>query len=150
LEVEKWDRANPKSVKGWPNIQWTREAIPAGLDRREWTSEEFERCGAEVLRQYREVLAGLRFKEESRHKVATGWDVERELRFVVHNMRPRTDQFPPGWVGRSIQDRFDDKQRSIIYGLLLDIMNHIPRWRGIDHEKLWRGVCMVPEDQADP
>ena len=28
-QVEKWDRANPKRLNGWPNILWTREAIQA-------------------------------------------------------------------------------------------------------------------------
>jgi hypothetical protein len=50
-QAEKWDRADPKSLKGWPNIPWwTREAVQAGLHEREWTSEEFQRCRAEVLR----------------------------------------------------------------------------------------------------
>jgi hypothetical protein len=120
------------------------EAAKAGLDQREWTNEEFERCRAEVLRQYREALAHLRFEEESRHRRATGWDIECQLRRVLRRMRPPTDRCPPGWVGGNIQDRFDDQQRSIIYGLLLDLRDHIPRWRGIDHDELLRRVATAP------
>jgi hypothetical protein len=146
-QAEKWDRTDPKSLKGLPRIPWwTREAILAGLDRRDWSDEEFERYRAEALRQLQEVLTQLRSEEESRQRVPNGWMVESRLRFVLRNMRLATDQCPPGWSGRSIEDRFNDEQRSIIYGLLTDLTDHIPRWRGFNYEELLRRAATAPDE----
>ena len=47
-QAEKWDRADPKTLKGLPRPPWwTREAVLAGLDRRDWSDEEGEESLAE-------------------------------------------------------------------------------------------------------
>jgi hypothetical protein len=118
---------------------WTRDAIVAGLDKRSCSDEEFERYRSELIRQYWVGLTGLRQLEHSRHERVTGWDIEAQLRLVLSHVRPKATRNPFHGIARSLEDRFDNGQLSIIYGLLLDLVDHIP-WKGIDPEELWRRV----------
>ena len=114
--AEKWNRRQPES---WmPSIpRWTRDAIVAGLEKRLWSDEEFERYRSELIRQYRVELTWLRQLEQSRHEKVTGWDIEAQLRFVLSHVRPKATQNPFHGIARSLEDRFDSGQLSIIYGL---------------------------------
>jgi hypothetical protein len=142
--AEKWNRSQPESMKRMPSIpRWTRDAIVAGLDKRSlmsWSDEEFERYRSELIRQYRVELTWLRQLEQSRHERVTGWDIEAQLRFVLSHVCPKATRNPFHGIARSLDDRFDSGQLSIIYGLLLDLVDHVP-WKGIDPEELWRRVC---------
>jgi hypothetical protein len=140
-EAEKWDTTQPGGTSNMPPIPgWTRDAIVAGLDRRAWSDDEFERYRREFIRQYRLELTRLREREQSRHKPVTGWDVESQLRFVHRHIRPKATRMPFHGIARSINDRFDGEQRSILYGILVDLIDHVP-WVGISHEEFWRRVC---------
>lgn len=77
----------------------------------------------------------------------TGWDVETALRFVHGYIRPKPTSHPYHGAARSIEDRFADHQRAIIYGLLLDLIDHVP-WKGIDHEEFWKRVCQIEPSAA--
>jgi hypothetical protein len=141
--AEKWDRQKSDTLKGMPsNLAFSRDAIVAGLDRRQWSDEEFEKYRAEFIRQYRNEMKRLRLREQSRQNPVTGWDIERHLGFVHRYIRPKATRQLFYGLGRSIEDRFDKEQRSIIFGLLLDLTEHVP-WKGIDREELWRRVCCV-------
>ena len=139
--AEKWNRSQPESMKRMQSIpRWTRDAIVAGLDRRPWSDEEFERYRSELIRQYRGELTWLRELEQSRHERVTGWNVEAQLRFVLSHVCPKATRNPFHGIARNLEDRFDSGQLSIIYGLLLDLVDHVP-WKGIDPEEFWRRVC---------
>src|SRR5258708_5730022 len=74
-QAEAWDRTKPETIASMPEIPWwTREATIVGLDRRDWTDDEFERYRREYIRQRRVPLARLRLDEERRQNGATGWD----------------------------------------------------------------------------
>jgi len=117
----------PKTLASMPSHpMWTRDAIVAGLADRQWSEAEFERCRCEYIRQYRERLTWLRCMEESRQQKITGWDVERALRFVHMYIRPKSASQPYHGVARSIDERLANHQLSIVYGLLLDLVDHVP------------------------
>ena len=141
--AEKWDRRRPETLTSMPSLpMWTRDAIVAGLANREWSPEEFERYRSEYIRQYRERLTSLYRREKRRHQRVTGWDVEQALRLVHTCIRPKSTSHPYHGAARSIEDGFADHQRAIIYGLLLDLIDHVP-WKGIDDEEFWRRVCQI-------
>jgi hypothetical protein len=141
--AENWNRQNSDTMKDMPsNPAFSRDAIVAGLDRRQWSDEEFERYRSELIRQYRNEMKRLRLREQSRQIRITGWDIERQLGFVHRYIRPKATRKLFYGIGRSMEDRFDKEQRSIIFGLLLDLIDHVP-WKGVDGEELWRRVCCV-------
>jgi hypothetical protein len=74
--------------------------------------------------------------------VALATDIEETLQLVHGYIRPKSTLRPYHGIGRSLEDQFADDQRSIIYGLLLDLIDHVP-WKGIDHEEFWRRVCQI-------
>jgi hypothetical protein len=125
-----------------PRPMLTRDAIVAGLADRALSNEEFERYRCEYIRQYWERLTSLHHWEQSRHQRVTGWDIEETLQLVHGYIRPKSTLRPYHGIGRSLEDQFADDQRSIIYGLLLDLIDHVP-WKGIDHEEFWRRVCQI-------
>ncbi len=141
--AEKWDLKHPETLTNMPSHpMWTRDAIVAGLADREWSQAEFERCRCEYIRQYRERLTSLHCSEKRRHQRVTGWDVEHALRLVHAYIRPKSAARPYHGIGRNMDDRLADEERSIIYGLLLDLIDHVP-WKGIDNEEFWRRVCQI-------
>jgi hypothetical protein len=140
-EAKSWDRSQPATLEKMPKLpSFTRKAFIAGLDRRDWTMEEFERYRLELIRQYRVYLDLLRAQEEKRRGSATGWDVEFYLRAVHARIHPKARRGRFYGIARTLHNQFTGEQLSVIYGLMLDMIDHIP-WRGIDREILWRAVC---------
>src|SRR5260221_9115240 len=124
-----------------PRPMLTRDAIVAGLDRG-WSQTQFERCRAEYIRQYRERLTSLHRIEKGRQQRVTGWDIERALSRVHAYIRPKSAMRLHRGIAKNIEDRFSDDQRSMIYGLLVDLIDHVP-WKGINYEEFWRRVCHI-------
>ncbi|MGB9366953.1 MAG: hypothetical protein WCE79_13180 [Xanthobacteraceae bacterium] len=139
--AEIWNRQKPETLKRLPSTSsYSRDVILAGLDRRSLSEEEFERFRFECVRQYRKELDRLRQREQSRHRRVTGWDIERQITFAHLHIRPKATRNPFHGIGRNVEDKLDREQLSFVYGLLLDLLDHVP-WKGIDGEELWRRVC---------
>jgi hypothetical protein len=92
-----------------------------------------------VLRQCEQALALLHHQEQKRHEHVNGWELEWQFRIVHAHIRPKPPGDPFYSVARRLEDTFSDEQRSVIYGLLLDLIDHV-RWRGIDQAALWKAV----------
>jgi hypothetical protein len=77
----------------------------------------------------------------------TGWDIEFQLSVVHQHIRPKQPQGRFHGIARTMHDQFSDSQKTMIYGLLLDLIDDIP-WPGIDWESLWRTVARTPDDSG--
>jgi hypothetical protein len=142
-KAENWHRDKPKTMTSTPDIpSWTRDAIIAGLHRRRWTDDEFERYRREYISQCQMQLARFRSDEHMRQGAATGWDIERQLDLVYWRLSPKSKRRPFWGVARELHDRFDEEQRGIVYGLLIDLLVET-RWKGPDHRELLRCASNV-------